>query len=708
MFQHMFELPDRMYDMDSINTLLLEFELFETFDVTSGNVAYVIIELLRATLERGIQNSEGELDYYEIQLLDYQSELDDYYDVVDFIALLNFFETYVPIAYEDVLDDFLYGPFDYQKMFALNDAYWLVYNAEFADEAWYEGNVYSDMFWYAYKAAWLADDTDIMDQILADGPYTDSEVLEPFFDLLRLQNSIYWTQWDIDYFASQIENQSNMLDVLENQHTLMLNTLTMVIDYFVLLSESMPLIAIEHLDELIDDGFLTPEEGFILKDALVDMLLDTLPGAADMSMLFLSMLYIGEAFGEVVVDDKALYADFLGLAGHASLDLGLTLASAVDLAFMNDVFAIADELMLPQEYVCYPDYWGPGHDYCFYESGGINPIKAIELAVLVGTFLDDFYVENEDKFLALEAIFSTPAGEAFVDLALETFLAEMEDSMSPHEYELFLFIFDEVMADLDTYKEGLAVLADIGVDLVDIFLLTEGLFFISLFELFESLDDMTDVVAFGYELEALLSLFLPYNDILMGARDAESVEKVLRMVRVPLLIGVLQEGMMDPEDFNDFFEDMIGPLASIISTLAELEVATLAYVESIDLTDWLFDERWVDYEFAMEVVVIITALVVVDEVIDEDMEDLILAAINTFFDDIFSHEVIMLLHGMDAATIDDFKDDVLQLFTDILEGARAIAALDFDDLTEADVDDIYDFLEGLEDFFGAVASVLPA
>ena len=781
LFQHMFDLPDRMIDANSIETLLVEFDMFDTFDVTPNNAAYMVIELLRVQLGFNIENSEYWLAYYEDQLLIYQAELADIYVDADFLVLLDFLEDYVPPSFSFELNEFLYGAYDYKKTEAL-DSTWIVYDAETQDEPWFYDNDYAEMLFYAYRAAYLAEDFDLLNAIKLDNWLA----LSPLREMLWAQQSVYWVQWDIDYETDQIESLSNMVNLVENQHTLLLNTLSMVIDYFVLLSDSLPLVAIEHIDELIETGVLTPEEIFILKDALVDMLIDTLPEATDMSMLFLSLLYVGEAFGEVVIADKALYADFLGLAGHASLDLWLSLISAVDLDFVNELLVLADDMMLSDtpllsdylesggenihiididaegfydiylvsdfdsygeledmdgNLLAYDDDSGQnynfkityyfstpgqyvvvvtGYDYSSFNYGfydlvvvlnessgtpfdelGIDPVKVVEIAVLIGTFLDDFYVENEDKFLALEALFSTPAGEALLDLALEAFLAEMESSMSPGEYEMFVFIFDEVMADLDTFKEGLAVLADIGVTFIDLFLLTEGLFFINVFDLIAQLGTVEDPVAFGYELEALLTQFLAYNNILMGARDAESVEKVLRMLRIPLLASALVQGVMiDPEDFNVFFEGVVGSFASIISTVAELEVAALAFVESIAITDWLFDERWAGYAFDMDIVMIITYLVVIDAVITPEMEDLLLAAINTFFDDIFSHEVILLMTGRDLLDVSVFRDEVLMIFMEILAGSRAIAALDFDNLTENDILDIYGFLEGLGDYFG--------
>jgi hypothetical protein len=694
LFMHVMSMPQMMASSPNASMLFEMMDFFDDFGVQGQSLAYILFELFAQSVDQAIVDQAIWLENAEQYLADDLAYLASLQETEAFISLVTFLETNLSFEYEFVLDDLLNGPYDWDKMefvrkfvSVFSDVY---SNFEFHDAFYYEDhyNVYVQALYYMFVEMYLNNEVEALEEIAFD-PHG---FIQPLNEYLVRQQNVSWWEFDIINYQEQALMLENLQATLVQERELFIETLEAVIDYIHLVMSSFSIINIEMLDELVMSGDMSLQEILLLKDEIAAILLETMPTSEEMSLLFLSLTYIGEALGELEVDLKEDYANFLAEVNHAVFELGLMLIEDINMELLESVMMISEGLIIEGEYYCYMDW---EYDYfldeyvevevCYYMGDEVDPVKAIELVVLVGTYLEDFYLRHETQFANLEVAFGMPIFDLLVDEFIFALVSLSEDEMN-QDMAMFGYIVNEVMADLETYRQAVNVLLEVGLGVLDVFFEDEGQFLIDLilFDEMRFVSEEPEVVAY---VQMLLQGFLPYNEAFMMLNNLESIEAVLQLLRIPVKMASAME-VTEQLDIDLLLDELIPTIAQIVMTFANLETLFLQEAATFDWSTGIFENNFEqDNNFA----IILGTILVFDQVLLQNEAELT-NAIHVLFDDVLANEFVMGMLELDLLELEDFKAYILGLFDELVLGVQEIALLDFEALSEDDMILIEDFM----------------
>jgi hypothetical protein len=694
LFIHVISMPEMMAFNPSASMLFEMMDFFDDFGVHGQSLAYILFELFAASVDQSIIDQAYWLENAEQYLADDLAYLAALQETEAFISMVAFFENNLTLEYDFVLNSLLNDPFDWDKMSLVWEFsrvfYDVYYNFEFHDTFYYEYH-YSDYvraLYFMFVEMYLNDEMEALDAIALD-PHG---FIQPLSEYLVRQQNVTWWEYDIIYYQEQTLMLEALQLTLVEERELYIETLEIVIEYIDLVRSSFSILNIEMLDELVMSGDLSLQEILLLKDEIVAILTETMPTSEEMSLLFLSLTYIGEALGQLEVELKQDYADFLAEINRAMFELSLLLVGDMDLEFIESVMMISEGLIIEGEYYCFMDW---EYDYfldeytevevCYYMGDEVDPVKAIQLVVFVGTYLEDFYLRHETQFANLETTLGMPVFDLLVDEFISALVALSEDEMN-QDAAMFGYIVFEVMSDLDTYRQAFNVLLEVGLGVLDVFFENEGQFLIDLI-LFDEMRFISEEPEVVQYVQMLLQGFLPYNEAFMMLRNVESIEAVLQLLRIPVKMALAFEMTEQPE-IDLLLDELIPPIAEIVLAFANLEVLFLQGAAIFNWSTWIFENNFErDNDFA----IMLGTFIVFDQVLAQN-EDELINAIHVLFDQVLGHEFVMGMLALDVLELEDLKTYVLGLFNDLVLGVQEIALLDFEALSEDDMILIEEFM----------------
>ena len=359
------------------------------------------------------------------------------------------------------------------------------------------------------------------------------------------------------------------------------------------------------------------------------------------------------------------------------LDLFITFVGYIDETFVVDVVLLANEMIIPGEYVM--DEWGG-----YYEPDTLDFEVAVELAVYVGNYLDAFRLANIAKFEAVGALFTDGDILDLLTIFSDLFLSQMETEMDPAEYDMVSMIFTEILADYDNIIAAVEVVGSVGMAVVDEFLSTSGQILLDLFAVVNNgSGDLTDPL-FTSSIQSIIDQALNYNTAVTGELDLVSIQTLLKLVRIPLKVQLSNEGAMLAADVDIMFNTLLVPVSTVIFNVITLEKAVFNAVDQIDVATQI--AGWVltgdDIPMALAVLVLDDTLTIINET-------LIFATITMVQNDILKNADVLALNGNTALDVDTMIGEVVTNLTDLFAEIHAVAALDFTAATQVEIDRLH-------------------
>ncbi|MBE0700903.1 MAG: fibronectin type III domain-containing protein [Acholeplasmataceae bacterium] len=481
-----------------------------------------------------------------------------------------------------------------------------------------------------------------------------------------------------------------------------LDSLAFVLGYFESIFDGVSPLMMSLLDDLMLEDGLNMEEIFILKDEVATLLLETMPTAQEMSNLYLTLMYVIGAVSDADPAELVDHAEFLGDLSFITMNIYLNLIADVDQQTVEDIMLIVDEMIIPGEWVegSYYDEWDEQwYNYGYYERDQTDPKKVVELMVYIGLYLHGFIIEQQVLFDDLEALMGGESAEAMFMMIVDVIKAQMEMGMEPEEYAMFEGIFDELIVDLPNILAGLDVLKGIGANLIQEFLENEGAFFIDLIDLVMSGMDMENPELFISQIQNLFGQFVQYNAAIIVELDQPALEKLIRMVRVPISATTMMWGFDAIEDFDLLFESLVVPVSTVFSNFITLEMALLDVIDAMNIQILLFESGWMLSE---QEAFLGLAVLVLDELLTVDNEALIFDTLTLILDDIFSIETVLEMTGQTELEISDFYALVVLQLETLFTEIHLISTFDFADLSLEE----YEQLVALMTFFGPEEEII--
>ncbi|MBN2300772.1 MAG: hypothetical protein JXC31_06280 [Acholeplasmataceae bacterium] len=425
--------------------------------------------------------------------------------------------------------------------------------------------------------------------------------------------------------------------------------------------------------DLSDPTFITALQAVLVqaieyKSAMLDQFdlesIESILTVASIPLKFALMMQT-----EMEMTDIELLLESLIIPMSAALDLGFTFINYIDDQTIIDIALLVNEMIIPGH-----DVYDEFDNYLYYESSSIDFEVAIEFAVYLGNYLGTFKTDNSAKFDAVNAMFTDGQIEDLLTLIADIAKTIIEPEMDPLDYLMAEMIIDELIADYDVMISALEVAGTIGSDVIDQFLTTNGQVLLDLYDIILNGSGDFTSQTFVAELEALFSQMLVYNNIVMDDLDLTSIQAMLQLVRVPLKVIIMNEFIMDPEDFDLLFDALFVPVSTVIFNVIHFEKALTTSVDNLAVETLLFDSDWTITGDVALMAIVVLAL---DNTLTLTNKALFTTTLN-LVGTILKNATVMEMMGTVATTdVDDMISSLNTQFNDIFDEIDAIAAFDF-------------------------------
>ena len=691
MFAHFMQMPGRMEPFEGFTQLKADMDLISDFDATVSGAAFVIYNMLETALAISLEHEEEQLLNYQTMLLEREAtilaiESDSLFQLfftklethtseweyTDILAWLYSTEDYIWYrediirSFDDIIDYIEHGD-PYQIPWFIEYGSWPTYNFYyfFATLKQEEPSVYAAM----------VEDIDDLQELL--------------IDLLYARNS-GWILENIGYATRTIEEMTSMIAMMDAEAVLLKDTLESVIGYLESIYNEIPASLLVLFDSLMTSEDINPEEIILIKDEVVAILLDTLPSAQDFTLYYTAIVHIANVFADVDTTLLLDHAVWMGKVDHLALDLMLNFIGTITLLDVTEVMEIVDGMIIPDRFEYNEEY-----DYLEYIPQQTDYRKVLELVLYVEDYLSTFKAAQQVKFDALEVLFDALDVEELLGItigaAFDQIIRENPDGQAQIEA-----VRDLIIENLDDILAGVEVLKGFGISLWSEFVATEAAFFFDLITFIEDMNEVAspeDLQPMGQQLEDLFQGLLGYNDALFADLTVAEIETLLHAFKVPVFFLMAAElGEIDfNNDFGDFINTAIPVVSQVIHNVVTLERSVMDYFGQTGFLSSVLDLIG-EEEFAVTAEFVLVNL---DAFITTAMEDLIFDTIDLVFVDLLLEEAVRNFVGLSQTEIDEQAEMVGDFVTDMLAELRRLAALDFADLSQQDLDDIEMFFNFL-------------
>jgi hypothetical protein len=661
MFAEVMHMANEMEQMDGP---MMMFVLLGIFDMGLDNedLAFILMNLAGVAMNIAYESSLDDILYREQEILLALDDIETYLLAAsNFIGLL---ESNTPSEYLPQLDAFLAFEQDYY-----NDIYGLIeiiqyyiipaINNNWNDTYFFDYHPYAELF-YIILSQMKLNNSNAFDQI-AQSVWFE---FGPLLDLSWRYNNLYW---QTDSLNRAIENSEMIIalqDVWNNETELieafMLNTLNYINDLYLVIDMDM--------FAFLESGDFTLEEIFILKDELVNILLDTLPDVESFATLYEAMIVIGSALTDTNLDTFLPYKNFIASVDRQMIELALLFIDSVDQATFEELMMLAENLV-DEEYIM--DEWGG------YYTSQPNIENIVALALLVLNHIDEFYTDQALKIAAFNALVDSETLKNFTITVFNQLKLVAVNEMSEEESALATMIIDEILVDLDYYYLNFKKLSGITVDLLKEFMNSEGQIIFNIMAL-QSMEEFEESSIALFQ--NLIGSIFNYTTIINTAMDLESIENLLMLSRIPLKVAVMMEEI-PIEDFDAMFEELVPLFAQLLFNIGMLEQRITSITSTTNSGSLLFTNAW-DLVFEMQVQVVVTYIL--DEIFTQTYVDLVFDTIDLVFDEILVQaDLAQLLSDMQIMPA-DLKLMLIDMVTQIFDYIDAVVMVDWTSPTTED------------------------
>lgn len=677
MLSFMVDLPV-VFENPQPSLLKQEFDKLGAYGMTPQVFASFVLSLGHEALSIALLDMQDNVEYYNDESLALLSEIGTLMTETPFTTMRSTLQAHVALEDQGLFSSFFYNikKIDVSRVVNASKDYAnaLYYQyTPYLDYYYYgdETDQYIDLFIRIVQHAYQMNDTAFMTSMMSYYP----NLLDPLYDVYYKMSDMQFYEERIEELNRQIEMVNMIIEMLENEPEYVRTIIEEVGTYIQTVYQAIPATLVGDIEELLSSGQLSMEEVLILKDEVVQILIDTVPAESSFEIFYETLITMAGSMFGYNVTTLAGHADTMAKMQRNSTLLGLEFILSVDLDTINDVQAILDGMVTPGYYDEIDEY---------YYEGSTDPSKVAELIVYVLTYLDNFLTEQATLVSAIEAIDVTPMVVDFAGFVVSIAKTQLEDELDPAMFTKVSALLDEVVIQIPAYIDFYEMVYTMDKALIQHLIETEGAILFEVTTFIEDEEKSPETVLNFVEM--MIDHVMDYRGLIRSDIDQAFVTAWVNLLKLPIQVACIQSGIDD--DCDGIFEAVKPDVIQVILNVLELEEAVTAELDRVANIYTQINAWGVDIDTGLMIHVIISLDMVLDQ-----KRTLIDNTIAIVIDDILGNENLQALLQITPQMIIEIETNLTDGINHIDSEADRIAGYAFNNLTPEQLDDIHHFFD---------------
>ena len=306
----------------------------------------------------------------------------------------------------------------------------------------------------------------------------------------------------------------------------------------------------------------------------------------------------------------------------------------------------------------------------------------------MATFIDTFMTDQATLIAELEGVNKDQMIMDFATAAYVMLKAQLMDELSLAEYQMVEVIIDEALVDIPHFLQLAAAFKALGLDLFDLFITSEGsiLTYITDFMMLENQTEESTILF----IEGLFDRLGIYHNEINLTLETQLVADFILVIRVPLLAAALNTGVTETE-FNHMYQALDSHIETILLNVVALEADIFAVVDSMVN----IYQTMLGYGIEMDLAALAMVSLAVEDVLTLQNQLMIELTKNLVFETVLVNPTLMSMLQLDADAVILMQTNLMDQYTQVKTDLLLIATYDFNNLTQLQIDHMYDFMSML-------------
>jgi hypothetical protein len=464
-----------------------------------------------------------------------------------------------------------------------------------------------------------------------------------------------------------IEHLEALNELMEEDIDAFIDGLEVVINYMMNVSGEVDADFLQNIEDTINNTDFSITEIFVLKNEVVAVLEESLPSVEDFEKLYTLSVLLTELIALDEEDEDVDYTALIhaqAVSTHYTNKLMIQFIKGVDEDTYNEIQTIIANLMIIDEE---------------YETQRIDIEVAVELVLYADQYMRTFITENQTDFEQLNNAYENETVKTLmVESLKESILESIEQTYDPYEGELsketVINMVNNIFDHLDLYEQLNALSEEIGWDIYDQFIETEGQIIIDFYQLTQS--DPT-AETFPADAQTVFTQLITYLEL--GELTQEEfnliVEAAYEIVKYP----IMEETGYTETEMETISSTTLPLLAEGLYTLSDFRMELLKTLDTQDSIENILSSTNPLTEDERLVAELIIAL---NTNLTTENQTELKALITQIYDDVLLDDELVVLFGLDATEVEVSKTNTLAMFDELVLQIQTMAHYDFDQLTE--------------------------
>lgn len=500
-----------------------------------------------------------------------------------------------------------------------------------------------------------SNDIESLDDLMDEMEMFETYSMTPYATAYVLYNvAIVGMDGDID---------QEFLDAFTDNEELVIQSLEMVLDFLMTVKNSIPANVITTIDGSITSQEITNAEIFLIKDEMVNILIDNLPSIDDFTVLYTTLFYVVGAITGESMASYSEHASYLAEVNHLEFDLVLSLLDDITLTMINELETLVNNMNVE----VYNPIWDEYHSET-------DPKAIIDLILYIATYIDEFKTNNSAKFDTFDTLMQDDSAEALYGIAIDNVISQIENDITiPTQQKTdIIAMLNEFKDEYDTIIAAKDVIKEIGLSAFAEFMDSEASLIMNILTLNDAED--FEVAQLTALIEDILSDAISLNSVVTDELDQTTFQTLLDFMRIPLPLMFVMYAVEDI-DYETIYDDISPYIAELLANAIVLEKAFVNNLDDIDVSGLIGDDTTMVNTILTPLFDALTATLTTTN------EALIMDSIDIIFDDILKQSDILLLEDMTISEVNDNKDTFIEEVEFYIDEIQAMSTWDLEDLT---------------------------
>lgn len=656
---------------ESVEEIKEQLDKFRDLDIDPDKLAKVLVEVMLELLELLVEEQEQSILDMEDEIAYLESQLAEFKTSENYVNLMNDLEEYATEADLQAILDFTsdasFEYFDFR--FIIINVQYDLNNEESYSVDWYRS--YEDPMVDA-----------VLNIVLAAYENEDEMFIDNFsYDVWLLEeahhraSNIDSVERNIVSREIDIENLKHVKEITSENKEAFYTSLSETINFVYNFYDNLDNTLVELLDNLVASENVTPEEIFILKDEVVDLLMESLPTASEFENMYLALFVVMYDFFDINPNDMVGFSTVLGQMENLGLTLMLNVLDDIDLTMYNEVFELVTTMHTP-------GYWDNETEEYVYPV--TDPKKVVEFVVYVG----DFYYEVKEThaltIAALDAL-NTTTFESQLENIFSKVLNELpfEDNN-----EVVLMLWENYLENKDTYKAVHAMMKKYGDAVFSKFVETNGKLALDFITFIENGQENEDLSLLAEDFRDIFEQLMEYHALTIEDLTDPEIDSLVEFILLNAKFALFNFQMEDP-GFEEFLDSVTPQIKQLVKMVIEIEIDLAQALKDNDAAYELLNLAG---EYSFEEALAIQAILAFDVVLTTANEQKFTDGLDILFDEVFTKSFFLEMNEMTEEDLEGMRENFDDLFSTMFEGIRRLADYDFSDLLEEEYDDFVEFM----------------